>query len=233
MPPRVGSCTEASDPRSRRSASSRCCSRARASMRWCRCRSSERRRELAVRVALGAGRGRIVRSVLSQTGWQLLAGTAAGLLLATAVMRGVELLPFDLDKSDPSLVALTVATLAGAGLAACLQPLRQALTLRPVDWLRGRLPFTARIPLEAPRCQHKCEPGRTGIVVLGRRSTSVRRLNGARAGRGLDEGVRESVEARGAHSVGWYVGRRRGGSRLRVWELQNGRYAERRRNRGT
>jgi predicted lysophospholipase L1 biosynthesis ABC-type transport system permease subunit len=98
---------------------------------------NERRRELAVRVALGAGRGRIIRSILSHTGWQLLVGSAAGLLLALAVMRAVDLLPFDVDGSDPSLVALTIAVLAGAGFAACLQPLRQALAIRPVDWLRG------------------------------------------------------------------------------------------------
>jgi ABC-type antimicrobial peptide transport system permease subunit len=97
---------------------------------------NERRRELAVRVALGAGRGRIVRTVLSRTAWQLAIGVTVGLIIAMGVVQAVALMPFDLDDSDPAFVLLAVGLLTLAGLAACLKPLRQALALRPVDWLR-------------------------------------------------------------------------------------------------
>ena len=98
-------------------------------------RSTARRTEVAIRVALGAGRGRLIRQLLSESVLMSLAGGAVGLLLASWVtnfmahppqMFGV---PLSLDaRLDAEVFGFTfvVATLAGIlfGLAPSLMASR-------------------------------------------------------------------------------------------------------------
>jgi predicted permease len=52
-------------------------------------RSAQRAREFALRVAIGAGRGRLFRQLLTETGLLFAAGAAAGLLVAWWAVRGL------------------------------------------------------------------------------------------------------------------------------------------------
>ncbi|MGE5648456.1 MAG: ABC transporter permease [Acidobacteriota bacterium] len=101
-------------------------------------RASKRRRELAVRLALGAGRGRIVRQLLIESLLVSAMGGAAGLLVAAWVAGFLEQFqqPFGIRLAlDPGFdfrvfgfcFAVTVATGIASGLAPAIQASRSSL----------------------------------------------------------------------------------------------------------
>jgi predicted permease len=92
-------------------------------------RAAARRRELAVRAALGAGGGRLARQLLTESVVLFSLGSALGLLVAKGVQRVVEgylavgRLPVELDLSlDVRMLAVTTLTALTAGLLAGLGP---------------------------------------------------------------------------------------------------------------
>ena len=77
-------------------------------------RGSSREKELAIRAALGAGRGRIVRQLLTENLVVALAGGAAGLLLTLwSVDALVALMPTDLPRLKDLRVDVTVLAFVG------------------------------------------------------------------------------------------------------------------------
>ncbi|HSB74676.1 MAG TPA: ABC transporter permease [Terriglobales bacterium] len=91
-------------------------------------RAAGREKEIAIRVALGAGRGRLARQALSESLLFSFLGGAAGLLLAWWGIRGVAALaPADILglhqlRLDPSVLAFTLGVMLAAGLLFGLAP---------------------------------------------------------------------------------------------------------------
>jgi predicted permease len=97
---------------------------------------ARRTNEIGVRMALGANRGAIVSLILRQSVGLLIAGLAAGLVLALAAARAVASLLFGLRPYDVGSLTLAVLLLAAVTLAASYLPARRASRLDPTAALR-------------------------------------------------------------------------------------------------
>lgn len=98
-----------------------------------------RTQEIGVRIALGAGAGRIAALVLSRGLKQLGLGVLIGLggaLAITRLMSSADIL-FRVSASDPVVFASIVGVLALLGLTACWLPARRAMRVDPVVALRS------------------------------------------------------------------------------------------------
>jgi predicted permease len=97
-------------------------------------RASKRRRELAVRLAIGANRGVIVRQLLTESVTLAVLGGALGLVLANWLVRVLvaapNLLPVPIDDTgialDPRVMLFTLAVSVGTGLLFGLAPALEA-----------------------------------------------------------------------------------------------------------
>ncbi len=97
---------------------------------------SQRRREIGVRMALGATRGDILRLIVGQGAALAAAGAIVGLLLAGASTSVVEALLFDVAPIDPLTFAAVTALLIVVALVACWLPARAAARTEPMGPLR-------------------------------------------------------------------------------------------------
>jgi predicted permease len=92
----------------------------------------QRQRELAIRVALGAPAGRVVRLFLTEGAVVLAAGLCAGLLGAAAAVRILEHQLFAVEPFDPATLVSTCVLLTVAGISAIWWPARRASRANPV-----------------------------------------------------------------------------------------------------
>jgi ABC-type antimicrobial peptide transport system permease subunit len=98
---------------------------------------SQRRREIGVRVALGAARRDITRMVVGQ-GLRITAfGLVAGLALALGAGRLMRSLLLGVSPSDPLTFAAVTALLSLVAVLACLVPARRAASVDPVRAFRA------------------------------------------------------------------------------------------------
>ena len=95
-----------------------------------------RRREIGLRIALGAQRSDIVRLMLRENLWVILAGIAIGLAGAIGVGRVIESLLFGVAATDPLALGIAAVLLALVALAASLWPALRASRLSPLESLR-------------------------------------------------------------------------------------------------
>jgi predicted permease len=98
---------------------------------------SQGRRELGLRMALGARAFQLLRMVASQGLRLTLAAFALGALAALAVTRLMGDLLYQVSPRDPQAFALAFLLMALAASAACLLPAWRAMRIDPVRALRG------------------------------------------------------------------------------------------------
>ena len=96
-----------------------------------------RRRELGVRLALGARNGDIVRLVVFQSLRTVGLASAAGLAGAFFAGRSMSALLYQVRPGDPPTIATAVALLFATALMATYLPVRRALAANPIASLRN------------------------------------------------------------------------------------------------
>jgi len=97
---------------------------------------AERTREMGVRIALGAQRESLYLLVFRQAAWPVIAGAAAGLLVALLSGRLITSMLFQVKPYDFSSAAVVIAVLAVTVVAACYWPARRAAHVEPMQALR-------------------------------------------------------------------------------------------------
>ena len=94
---------------------------------------TQRRKEIGIRMALGAGRGSIVQLILRDVSIILLAGVGAGVGLSLWATRLVQKMLFGLDAHDAKTIVLAVATLTTVAFFAAYLPARLRLAPQSHD----------------------------------------------------------------------------------------------------
>jgi ABC-type antimicrobial peptide transport system permease subunit len=97
----------------------------------------ERRREMAIRLSLGASFARLVRDVTWRGLGPVAAGVVAGLMVAWLSARVLEPFLFDVDMRDARIYGVSALLTIGVGAAACLMPARRLARLAPAPLLRS------------------------------------------------------------------------------------------------
>ena len=97
---------------------------------------SRRTHEIGVRMALGATRERVVRTVLRQGGLLILVGIGLGLIGGYAMSRIVASLLYESKPTDPAMLVVVLIVLLVAAFGACYIPARRAAKVDPMVALR-------------------------------------------------------------------------------------------------
>ena len=97
----------------------------------------QRRREVGIRMALGAPAAAVKWMFLRRGLWLACVGIALGLAAAAAFSRLMSSLLFGVTPFDPATYAVTATMLLVAAMAATYIPARRAASVDPMDTLRG------------------------------------------------------------------------------------------------
>jgi putative ABC transport system permease protein len=99
--------------------------------------TEQRRREIGIRVALGAQRSHVLKLVMGEGLKLSLIGAGAGLLSALLLARAVSHLFYGVSASDPMTFLGVAAVLMSVALLACWIPARRATRVDPMIALRS------------------------------------------------------------------------------------------------
>ena len=96
-----------------------------------------RRREIAIRTALGAERRSLLRLVFGEGSRLIVGGTIVGLAAAVLLSRVLESFLFEIEPTDPATLLGAALLFTGIALAACWLPARRAARIDPMLALRS------------------------------------------------------------------------------------------------
>jgi putative ABC transport system permease protein len=99
--------------------------------------AGQQKRDLAIRVALGASRADVIRQVVRGGSTALVAGAAIGLSVAAGLSRSLSAVLFEVEPLDPLVLASSAAGLVVVGVVACYLPARRAAAANAAAVLRA------------------------------------------------------------------------------------------------
>ncbi len=97
----------------------------------------QRRREIGIRIAIGAQAGDIARRVTADVFRRVLAGSVAGLGLGMLSARYIATLLYQVKPTDPVMLAVPIATIVVGALIAALPAVVHAVRIDPASMLRA------------------------------------------------------------------------------------------------
>ena len=97
----------------------------------------ERQREIGIRRAVGAGAGDIARRVTGETAAVLLTGAIVGLALGVASVRSFAALLYQVDATDPAMLAIPATIILGTSAIAAAPAIVRAIRVDPIEILRA------------------------------------------------------------------------------------------------
>ena len=97
----------------------------------------QRRREIGIRVALGATSDRVVRMVLWQGVRLAVAGVLIGTSLSFGFARSMQTLIYGVQPIDPVVIGTSIFTLTMVAAAACYIPAYQASRVDPANAMKS------------------------------------------------------------------------------------------------
>jgi ABC-type antimicrobial peptide transport system permease subunit len=95
-----------------------------------------RRREVGIRMALGASRSQVMRLMVRQGMGPLVLGVFIGLIGARMTVEAIDAWLFNVAANDLGSLGLAAVILAGTGLVASWIPARRAAHVEPLETLR-------------------------------------------------------------------------------------------------
>jgi len=97
---------------------------------------ARRTREIGIRIALGAGRRRVLSMILKEVAWMCIIGVAVGVPLAIALSRYLVSQLYGIAPTDSLTLALAALTMMLVSLVAGFLPARRAASVDPTIALR-------------------------------------------------------------------------------------------------
>jgi putative ABC transport system permease protein len=97
---------------------------------------TQRKHEMAIRIALGANPSSILKLIVKQALTLIIAGVALGMVATLGVTRLFAAILFQVSARDPYTLAAVAGSLIAVGMLACYLPAQRAMSVDPITALR-------------------------------------------------------------------------------------------------